>query len=318
MFQRSLMGVGSAAAILLLLSVLAIVLPYLLAQWIAAAARCGMAERSGWGRAALYAVLVGAALFFLAPLAIVLLNSVRSLEEIMQTSVLGLPRAFHWQNWVEAWSSYCFAGACSGIRPYMLNSLVIAVPATIVSTLFGAIAGYVLSLHRFRGAGLLFAVITFGVFLPAQVKLVPWAITLRELGLSGSTRGLILIHIVQGLAFTTLLCRNYYANVPLDILKAARIDGAGFFLIFWRIILPLSPPILIVTVIWQFTGIWNEFLYGITFSEGASRPVTAALMALTANVAQAREYGVESAAVVLAALPTCSCMCSADATSRAA
>lgn len=255
-------------------------------------------------RAVLYAVLVGFALFYLAPLVVVLLNSFRSFEEIAQTSVLGWPREFLWRNWVQAWGSYCFAGACTGIQPYMLNSLLIAVPATLVSTLLGAINGYVLSLHRFRGAGLLFAVVTFGVFLPAQVKLVPWALTLRELGLSGSMTGLILIHIVQGISFTTLLCRNYYVNVPLDIVKAARIDGAGFVQIFWRIILPLSPPILIVTVIWQFTGIWNEFLYGITFTDGANRPVTAALMALTANVAQAREYGIESAAVLLAALPT--------------
>lgn len=256
------------------------------------------------GRIGLYAVLAGFALFFLAPLLVVLLNSIRSLEEIMQTSVLGWPAGFRWQNWTEAWGSYCFAGACTGIQPYMVNSLLIAVPATLVSTLFGAMGGYVLALHRFRGAGLLFGVVTFGVFLPAQVKLVPWAITLRELGLSGSMPGLVLIHVVQGISFTTLLCRNYYVNVPLDILKAARIDGAGFFTIFRRIILPLSPPILIVTVIWQFTGIWNEFLYGITFSEGSSRPVTAALMALTSNVAQAREYGIESAAVLLAALPT--------------
>ena len=257
-----------------------------------------------FNRCALYAVLAAFALFYMAPLIVVLLNSVRSFEEIAQTSVLGWPRGFLWRNWVVAWSSYCFAGACTGIQPYMLNSLWIAVPATAISTMLGAVNGYVLSLHRFRGAGLLFAVVTFGVFLPAQVKLVPWALTLRDLGLSGSTAGLVLIHIVQGISFTTLLCRNYYVNVPTDILKAARIDGAGFFQIFWRIILPLSPPILIVTVIWQFTGIWNEFLYGITFTDGANRPVTAALMALTANVAQAREYGIESAAVLLAALPT--------------
>jgi glucose/mannose transport system permease protein len=196
------------------------------------------------------------------------------------------------------------AGHCNGIRPYMWNSLVIAIPATIVSTLIGAVNGYVLSLWRFRGAATLFAVITFGVFLPAQMKLVPWAITLRELDLSNTIGGLILIHIIGGLSFTTLFCRNYYVNVPQDLVRAARVDGAGFFQIFWRIILPLSPPILIVTVIWQFTNIWNEFLFGITFSDGPNRPVTAALMALNANIAQAREYGIESAAVLLAAIPT--------------
>jgi len=251
-----------------------------------------------------YPVLIGFAAFFLVPMVVVVLNSLRSFEEITQSSVLGLPHHFQWHNWSNAWSGYCMAGNCTGIRPYMWNSLVIAIPATILSTLIGAINGYVLSLWRFRGAATLFAIITFGVFLPAQMKLVPWAITLRELDLSNTIRGLVLIHIIGGISFTTLFCRNYYVNVPHDLIRAARVDGAGFFQIFQRIILPLSPPILIVTVIWQFTNIWNEFLFGITFSEGANRPVTAALMALNANIAQAREYGIESAAVLLAALPT--------------
>ena len=133
------------------------------------------------------------------------------------------------------------------------------------------------------------------------MKLVPWAITLRALDLSDTVTGLTLIHIIQGMSFTTLFCRNYYVNVPADLIKSAKIDGASFLQIFWRIVLPLSPPILIVTVIWQFTNIWNEYLYGITFSEGSHRPVTAALMAFSANIAQAREYGIESAAVLLAA-----------------
>ena len=118
-----------------------------------------------------------------------------------------------------------------------------------------------------------------GVFLPEQMKLIPWALVLRDLGLSNTIAGLVLIHVVQGISFTTLFCRNYYVGIPQDLMKAARVDGAGFFRIFWRIVLPLSPPILIVTVIWQFTGIWNEFLYGVTFTTGAQQPVTAALIA---------------------------------------
>jgi glucose/mannose transport system permease protein len=244
------------------------------------------------------------AAFFLIPLAVVVINSFRSLEEITQTSVLGIPRAMRWDNWVQAWGTYCLAGSCSGIRPYMWNSVALVVPATFISTLFGAMNGYLLSLWRFKGANFAFGVVTFGVFLPAQMKLVPWALTLRELGLSNGLSGLILIHVIQGMCFTTLFCRNYYVNVPSDLIKAAKVDGADFLQIFWSIVLPLSPPILIVTVIWQFTNIWNEFLYAITFSEGSHRPVTAALMAFSANIAQAREYGIESAAVLLAALPT--------------
>jgi len=146
-----------------------------------------------------------------------------------------------------------------------------------------------------------------GEFQPDLVqllKLVPWVIVLRDLGLFNTIEGLVLIHIVQGLSFTTLFCRNYYVSIPIDLLKAARIDGAGYFRIFWRIILPLSPPILIVTVIWQFTGIWNEYLYGVTFSAGEQQPITAALIALSAHVSEAPNYGEQSAAVLLAAAPT--------------
>ena len=255
-------------------------------------------------RAIIYVVLVAFAAFYLTPLIVVFLNSFRSLEEITRTSVLGIPHAIHWENWTEAWSSYCIGGICSGISPYMTNSIAIAAPATLLSTIIGALNGYLLSLWRFKGSQIAFGILTFGVFLPAQMKLVPWAITLRALDLSDTITGLTLIHIVQGMSFTTLFCRNYYVNIPADLIKAAKVDGAGFLQIFRRIVLPLSPPILIVTVIWQFTNIWNEYLYGITFSEGAHRPVTAALMAFTANIAQAREYGIESAAVLLAALPT--------------
>src|SRR5882757_7876266 len=178
----------------------------------------------------------------------------------------------------------CMAEHCWGIEPYMLNSLTLAIPATIISTLLGALAGYSISLWRFRGDQFVFGLVTLGIFLPEQMKLIPWVVVLRDLSLMNTIAGLILIHTVQGMSFTTLFCRNYYVGIPQDLLKAARIDGAGFFRIFWRIILPLSPPILIVTVIFQFTGIWNEFLYGVTFTSGGQQPVTAALIALSAAI----------------------------------
>jgi glucose/mannose transport system permease protein len=136
------------------------------------------------------------------------------------------------------------------------------------------------------------------------MKLIPWALVLRDLGLTNTISALVLIHTVQGMSFTTLFCRNYYIGIPQDLMKAAKVDGAGYFRTFWRIVLPLSPPILIVTVIWQFTHIWNEFLYGVTFTTGQQQPVTAALIALSASVADIPQHGVQSAAVMIAALPT--------------
>jgi glucose/mannose transport system permease protein len=238
------------------------------------------------------------------PLAVVALNSLRSTRDIFTNGMIGLPHGLETGNFHEAWSTLCIAEHCTGIRRYMLNSLAMTIPATLISTFFGALLGYAISLWRFRGDLWVFGIITMGVFLPEQMKLVPWVLVLRDLGLYNSLYGLVLIHVVQGLSFTTLFCRNYYVGIPQELMKAAKIDGAGFFRIFWRIVLPLSPPILIVTVIWQFTGIWNEYLYGVTFAAGPQQPVTAALIALAVSVSEAPKYGVQSAAVLIAAAPT--------------
>ena len=241
---------------------------------------------------------------YLVPLIVVVLNSLRTNQEIAQTSMIGWPKQWAWNNYLVAWSDFCVAQTCAGIRPYMLNSALITVPATIVSTLLGSIAGYAVSLWRFRGDRWIYGVVALGIFLPQQMRLLPWTIVLRDLGLINTLTGLVMIHTIQGLSFTTLFCRNYYIAIPHELIRAARIDGAGFYRIFWRIVLPLSPPILIVTVIWQFTHIWNEFLYGVTFTTGQQQPVTAALIALSASLAYIPQHGVQSAAVMIAALPT--------------
>ena len=246
--------------------------------------------------------LVAAA--YLVPLVVVVLNSLRTAEEIAQTSMIGWPKQWAFGNYAVAWGDFCVAQTCAGIKPYMLNSALVTIPATIVSTLLGAVAGYAVSLWRFRGDRWIYGIVALGIFLPQQMRLLPWTIVLRDLGLTNTLTGLVMIHTVQGLSFTTLFCRNYYIAIPQELIRAARIDGAGFYRIFWRIVLPLSPPILIVTVIWQFTHIWNEFLYGVTFTTGQQQPVTAALIALSASVADIPQHGVQSAAVMIAALPT--------------
>jgi glucose/mannose transport system permease protein len=255
-------------------------------------------------RALVYAVVWLVAAAYLVPFVVVVLNSLRTAEEIAQTSMIGWPRHWAWQNYAVAWATFCVAQTCAGIKPYMLNSALVTLPATILSTLLGAVAGYAISLWRFPGDRWIFGIVTLGVFLPQQMRLLPWTLVLRDLSLTNTLTGLVMIHTIQGMSFTTLFCRNYYVSIPQELIKAARIDGAGFFRTFWRIILPLSPPILIVTVIWQFTHIWNEFLYGVTFTTGQQQPVTAALIALSASVADIPQHGVQSAAVIIAALPT--------------
>jgi glucose/mannose transport system permease protein len=255
-------------------------------------------------RTLIYLVVMLVAAAWLVPLIVVVLNSLRSNEEIAQTSMIGWPQHWAFGNYLTAWSDFCVAQTCAGIRPYMLNSALVTIPATIFSTLLGAVAGYAVSLWRFRGDQWIYGIVTLGIFLPQQMRLLPWTIVLRDTGLMNTLTGLVVIHTIQGLSFTVLFCRNYYVAIPQELIRAARIDGAGFFRIFWRIILPLSPPILVVTVIWQFTHIWNEFLYGVTFTTGQQQPVTAALIALSAAVADIPQHGVQSAAVMIAALPT--------------
>jgi glucose/mannose transport system permease protein len=243
------------------------------------------------------------AAYYLLPLIVVFLNSFRDLPEIAENGLIAFPRSFNFHAWADAWSTFCVGGTCAGIQGNFYNSLKMTIPATIISTAIGAINGYILSKWRFRGSELLFGAMTLGVFMPGQIALMPWAFILGNLGLTNSTWGLVLVHTVQGLSFTTLFCRNYYVNIPEDLIKAARIDGAGFWRIFRKIVLPLSPPILIVTVIWQFTGIWNEFLYAVVFTSGREQPITAALIALSTNGTNVRNYDVMSAAVLIGALP---------------
>ncbi len=255
------------------------------------------------GRIVVYGVLTLFAIVFAAPLLVVIFNSFRQLPEIAHNGLISFPQSFSWDAWGQAWSSYCVGGGCNGIHQNFINSLELTLPATVISTAIGALNGYVISKWRFRGSEIIFNCMLLGVFIPGQISLMPWAFILGLLHMSNTIGGLILIHCVQGLSFTTLFCRNYYVNIPDDLMKAARIDGAGFWRIFWKIILPLSPPILIVTVIWQFTGIWNEFLFGVIFTSGAQQPITAALVALGTGGVNVRVYNVSSAAVLIGAIP---------------
>jgi glucose/mannose transport system permease protein len=206
--------------------------------------------------------------------------------------------------WAKAWGSACVGVRCNGIKPYIWNSVMMVVPAVLISTLLGAVNGYALTKWRFRGADTIFALMLFGAFIPFQVVLLPMARTLGLLGLAGTVTGLILVHTVYGLAFTTLFFRNFFIGVSDGIIQAAKIDGAGFFRIFFSVVVPMAPPAFVVTVIWQFTQIWNDFLFGIAFTVGDSNPVTVALNNVVATSTGVKEYNVDMAAAIIAALPT--------------
>jgi glucose/mannose transport system permease protein len=256
------------------------------------------------GRGLVYALLLLAALLFIAPLYVMLVTSFKDAEQIRQGNVLSLPTSLQWEAWLQAWSGACTGTDCRGLKPFFINSIFMVVPAVLLSTAWGAVNGYVLSLWKFRGSELLFGLLLFGVFMPFQVVLLPMSQVLGWLGLSSSIAGLVLVHCLAGLAGTTLFFRNYYAAIPKELINAARVDGAGFWKIFWRIVLPLSTPILMVTLIWQFTNIWNDFLFGVAFSGADSKPVTVGLNNMVNTSSSVKNYNVDMAAAMIAGLPT--------------
>jgi glucose/mannose transport system permease protein len=253
----------------------------------------------------LFLVLGIFALYYLAPLYVMIITSLKSMEEIRQGNLMTLPGEIIFDSWKTAWSGR--DGIDAGnvfLRPFFWNSIKMVVPAVAISTFFGALNGYALTKWRFRGDNLVFLLFLFGCFIPYQAILLPMARTLGLLGISNSISGLVLVHTVYGLSFTTLFFRNYYISIPDEMIKAARIDGAGFFKIFFKVLLPISAPIIVVTVIWQFTNIWNDFLFGSSFSFGEAAPIQVALNNMVLTSTSVKEYNVDMAAAFIAGIPT--------------
>ncbi|MBK1686843.1 carbohydrate ABC transporter permease [Rubrivivax gelatinosus] len=255
-------------------------------------------------RALLWAALLLFAAWFLTPLYVMVTTSLKDMDQVRAGSLLSLPTSPSLEAWARAWGSACTGTDCGGLKPFFMNSVLMVVPAVLVSTAIGSLNGYVLSKWRFRGSETMFALMLFGVFMPMQVVLLPMSQVLGWLGIASSIWGLILVHVVAGIPSTTLFFRNYYVGLPDELIKAAMLDGAGFWKIFTRIVLPLSTPILVVTLIWQFTNIWNDFLYGVVFSGADSKPVTVGLNNLANTSSSVKEYNVDMAAALIAALPT--------------
>ncbi|CAN7490193.1 carbohydrate ABC transporter permease [Rhizobium sp. LjRoot98] len=255
-------------------------------------------------RALIYTVLILFAAYSLLPLYVMLVNSFKPLDEIRQGGMLNLPMSWTLDPWRSAWSTAQIGVQPTGLRPFFINSILMVVPAVAISTIIGALNGYVLTKWRFPGSGIFFGMLLLSCFIPFQIVLIPMARMLGIFGLAGSVPGLVMVHVIYGLGFTTLYFRNYYEAFPTELVRAAQIDGASFFQIFRRILLPSSGPIIVVSVIWQFTNIWNDFLFGASFSGADSTPMTVALNNLVSSSTGVKEYNVHFAGAILAALPT--------------
>lgn len=255
-------------------------------------------------RTFIYVFLIFFALFYLLPFFVMVINSLKPLGEITGGNMMALPQEWTIQPWLSAWSTAQIGVEATGLRPYFINSILMVVPAVAISTILGALNGYILTKWTFPGHKILFGLMLFSCFIPFQIVLIPMARVLGILGISGTTTGLILVHVVYGIGFSTLYFRNYYAAFPTELVRAAMMDGAGFFRIFWRIMLPVSGPIAVVCIIWQFTNIWNDFLFGASFAGLNAMPITVALNNLVQSSTGVKEYNVHFAGAILAALPT--------------
>lgn len=255
-----------------------------------------------WSRALIYAALILAAVFYLTPVYLLIITGMKSFAEVSLARMWDLPSGLHFDSYIKAW----FGKESEGIRGLgsnFMNSVYLAVPATLGSAMLGSLNGYVLSKWKFRGSDVLFPLMLFGMFIPYQSILIPLVQTLQRLGLYGSIPGLIFVHIVYGIPITTLIFRNYYAAIPSELVEAAKIDGAGLMGIYRHILFPISMPGFVVVMIWQFQSVWNDFLFGVIVTSRPNvQPITVALNNMAGSYIV--EWNVQMAGAILAALPT--------------
>ena len=250
----------------------------------------------------LYGTLITIALFYALPLYVMFVTSLKGMPEIRLGNVFSPPLEVTFQPWVKAWSEACTGLTCNGLSTGFWNSVQITIPSVILSIIIASVNGYALSNWKFKGADAFFTILIFGAFIPYQVMLYPIVIMLREIGLYGSLGGLVLVHTVFGMPILTLLFRNYFTSLPEELFKAARVDGAGFWAIYAKVMVPMSLPIFTVAVILQVTGIWNDFLFGVVYTSPDNYPMTVSLNNIVNSTQGVKEYNVNMAATILTGL----------------
>jgi glucose/mannose transport system permease protein len=250
----------------------------------------------------IYGTLIVVAVYYLIPLYVMVVTSLKGMPEIRLGNIFSPPMEITFEPWVKAWSTACTGLNCEGLSRGFWNSVMITVPSVIASIAIASVNGYALANWRFKGADIFFTILIVGAFIPYQVMIYPIVIILREIGLYGTLWGLIIVHSIFGMPILTLLFRNYFASVPEELFKAARVDGAGFWQIYFRIMLPMSLPIFVVAIILQVTGIWNDFLFGVVYTRPDTYPMTVQLNNIVNSVQGVKEYNVNMAATILTGL----------------
>ncbi|QND62539.1 carbohydrate ABC transporter permease [Mesorhizobium loti] len=250
----------------------------------------------------LYGTLFVVAAYYLLPLYVMVVTSLKGMPEIRLGNIFSPPLEITFEPWVKAWSTACTGLNCDGLSRGFWNSVRITVPSVILSIAIASVNGYALANWRFKGADLFFTILIVGAFIPYQVMIYPIVIVLREIGLYGTIWGLVLVHSIFGMPILTLLFRNYFSSMPEELFRAARVDGAGFWGIYLRIMLPMSLPIFVVAIILQVTGIWNDFLFGVIYTKPDTYPMTVQLNNIVNSVQGVKEYNVNMAATLITGL----------------
>jgi len=262
--------------------------------------REGLRLRVRWPRLLIYAILIAFAAFYLMPVYVLVITGMKSFAEVSLYRMWDPPLGIHFDSFKKAWAG---GFGFEGISSNFLNSIYLTIPATILSAMLGSMNGYVLSKWKFRGSDVLFTLLLFGMFIPYQSILIPLVQVLYKMGLYGTIPGLVFVHVVYSIPICTLIFRNYYATVPTELVEAAKIDGATIFGIYRRVLFPLSMPGFVVVMIWQFTSIWNDFLFAVTIAQNPNiQPVTVGLNNLAGSYIV--EWNVQMAGALIAALHT--------------
>ena len=250
----------------------------------------------------LYGILIVVCVYYLLPLWVMVMTSLKGMPEVRLGNIFAPPVEITFQPWVKAWAEACTGLNCDGLSRGFWNSVLITVPSVVLSIAIASVNGYALINWKFKGSDIFFTILIFGSFIPYQIMLYPIVILLREMGIYGTLWGLIIVHSIFGMPILTLLFRNYFSSIPEELFKAARVDGAGFWGIYFRIMLPMSLPIFVVALILQVTGIWNDFLFGVVFTKPDLYPMTVQLNNIVNSVQGVKEYNVNMAATLLTGL----------------
>jgi glucose/mannose transport system permease protein len=250
----------------------------------------------------LYGTLIFVSLYYILPLWVMIMTSLKGMPEVRLGNIFAPPLEITFEPWVKAWATACTGLNCDGLSRGFWNSVLITVPSVVLSIIIASVNGYALINWKFKGSDIFFTILIFGSFIPYQIMLYPIVILLREAGIYGTLAGLVIVHTIFGMPILTLLFRNYFSSIPEELFKAARVDGAGFWGIYFRIMLPMSLPIFVVALILQVTGIWNDFLFGVVFTKPDLYPMTVQLNNIVNSVQGVKEYNVNMAATVLTGL----------------